>query len=301
MTTPLARSSRKGRYVFIVADDFGLSRTVNRAVAAACDSGFVTGASIVATGEAFEEAVDLSRKYPGLSVGLHVMLSEGHSVLPPRTIPNLVDPDGRFDKSPLRAGLAYWRLRKRLADQIKAEVRAQFDMVEKAGLSPTHVDCHHHLHMHPLLFDIIAREAAERNVAWIRVPREPLSVLLGVHTRFQDSRALLTWPIFRLLAIRNLRVAYEQGLSTADRVFGLSVTGRMSEKYLLALLPCIKTSVSEIYFHPDFATFSGREEAKAIVSGPVRDRMKTLGIQPVGFRELSRISPREDTFAYARR
>jgi hypothetical protein len=215
------------------------------------------------------------------------MLSDGRPVLSPADIPGLVDTGGRFERSPMRAGITYWRLRRRLAGQIKAEVKAQFDKVEKAGIRPTHVDCHHHLHMHPLLFEIIAREAARRGVAWIRIPREPLSLVLGLHAPLLDVRAFFTWLVFGLLAGRNLRAAHRYGLQAVDNVYGLSGTGRMDEKYLLALLPYVRGGASEIYLHPDLGTSPGRGETKGVTSKRVHHRLENLGLQLVGFRGLS--------------
>ena len=279
--------SGEGRCLVVTADDFGRSRSVNRAVATACDRGVLTAASIVAGGDACAEAVDLAARYPALSVGLHVMLSDGRPVLSPADIPGLVDAGGRFERSPMRAGITYWHLRRDLADQIGAEVEAQFDKVEKAGIHPTHVDCHHHLHMHPLLFDIIAREAARRGVAWIRIPREPLSLVLGLHVLRLDVKAFFTWLVFGLLAGRNLRAARKAGLRAVDNVYGLSRTGRMDEKYLLTLLPSIKGGTSEIYLHPDLGSLPGRGETKGAASRRVRAACQALGLHLVGFRELS--------------
>ncbi len=294
-------SSQESRYLVVGADDLGRSPSVNRAVAIACDWGVLTAASIVAGGDAFAEAVDLTGRYAKLSVGLHVMLSDGRPVLSPADIPGLVDKTGCFEKSPMRAGLTYWRLRKHLAGQIEAEVKAQFDKVEKAGIHLTHVDCHHHLHMHPLLFDIIAGEAARRGVAWIRIPREPLSLVLGLHAPLLDVKAFSTRLVFGLLAGRNLQVAHRHGLRTVNNVYGLSGTGRIDEKYLLALLPYVKGAASEIYLHPDLGSSQGREEMKGVTSKLVRDRLKALGLQLVGFRELSGQSPhcKEDSLAHA--
>jgi hopanoid biosynthesis associated protein HpnK len=284
-------SAGQDRYLVVVADDFGRSASVNKAVAMACDSGFLTAASLMAGGAAFEEAVELAAGYPGLSVGLHVMLSDGCPVLSPADIPDLVNDNGLFDKSPMRAGIAYWRSRKKVACQIEAEVKAQFDKLEDTGIRPTHVDCHHHLHMHPLLFAVIAREAARRDVAWIRVPLEPWSLVFGLHSPILDMKAFFMRLIFGLIAVRNLRVARECGLRVTNNVYGLSGTGRMNEEYLLALLPYVKGMVSEIYLHPDLDSSSGREEMKAATSERVRDRLKAFGIRLVGFRELSALLP----------
>ena len=289
------------KYVAVVADDFGRSPSVNQAVAVACDRGFLTAASIVAGGDAFEEAVSIAARHPKLSVGLHITLSDGNPVLPPSDVPDLLDSDGRFDKNPMRAGIAYWASRKGLSAQLEAEVKAQFDKLERAGIRPTHADCHHHLHMHPVIFPIIAREAARRGAGWVRVPREPLSVALGFRAVPSNRKVLLTWLVFRLLAGGALSTARSYGLRVADHVYGLSGTGRINESYLLALLPHMTDGVSEIYLHPDLASPQGREETKAAASRSVRDRMKALGLQLVGFGDLRGMPhhPRKDPIAHA--
>jgi len=43
----------------------------------------------------------------------------------------------------------------------------------------------------------------------------------------------------------------------------------------------------EIFSHPDIATEVGRKELEALISGAVRDRLKTLGISVTGYRQLS--------------
>ena len=278
----------EGRYLVVVADDFGRSASINRAVTLACDRGMVTAASIMAGGKAFDDAVHCAAGYAArLSVGLHVTLCDGYPVLAPSRIPGLVDGGGSFEGSPLRAGMTYWRSRRTLAGQIEDEVRAQFDRVERAGIHPTHADCHHHLHMHPVLFEIIAREAARRGVTWIRVPREPLHLIVGLHLAHLDIKAFLLWAVFGLLANRNLRVARKHGLRAMDNVYGLSGTGRIDEAYLLALLRYVRGGTSELYVHADLGSASGREEMKAVTSGRVRDRLTALGLVLTGFRGLS--------------
>jgi len=290
----VAQSSRvcgPTRYVVIAADDFGRSSSVNDAVARACDWGFLTAAGIMAGGEAFEEAVDVAGKYPNLSVGLHVTLSDGSPVLPADDIPDILDKEGRFEKSPMKAGVEYWRLRNRVGGQIEAEVKAQFDRLEEKGIHPTHVDCHHHLHMHPLLFAIIAGEAARRGVGWIRLPREPRSLPVRSGSSCCSTKTFLVRMVLRILAERNLRVALRHGLRVVNNVFGLSGTGRMHEEYVLALLPHVRGATNEIYFHPDLGSRPGREETGAVTSWKVRGRLRALGLRPVGFRELDALLP----------
>ena len=64
------------RILIVNADDLGLSGGVNRGIARAHDEGIVTSASAMVRRDAIEEAAELARSRPALSVGLHVDLSE---------------------------------------------------------------------------------------------------------------------------------------------------------------------------------------------------------------------------------
>ena len=60
--------------VVVNADDFGASPAVNAAVVRAHREGVLTTASLMVTGAAFDEAVQLARATPTLAVGLHLAL-----------------------------------------------------------------------------------------------------------------------------------------------------------------------------------------------------------------------------------
>jgi len=287
------RSVRRGRdrYLVIVADDLGRSSLVNRAIARAFDRGFLTAASLMAGGDAFEEAVTLARIRPALSVGLHVTLCDGRAVLAPSDVPGLIDRESWFVRSPLRAGLRYWRLRRQLKREIEAEIEAQFDRLQEAGITPTHVDGHHHLHMHPAIFELVCRAAARRRVAWVRIPRESLAVLARA-TMSIGARRLAEWAAFRMLAVHNLKIASEYGLKTASHIVGLPRTGirgresKLDEKYFLDLLLLLKGVTNEIYAHPDLATEAGRRETEALVSVHIREGAASCGLACTGYSEL---------------
>ncbi len=120
--------------------------------------GCSTAASIMAGGEAFDDAVQIVLDRNRLSAGLHITLCDGKAVLPHAAIPDITDPGGNFINSPFTAGLHYTR--PGLAAQIEAEIVAQFGRLEKAGVRIHHVDSHHHLHMHPVIFEVLCRQAS---------------------------------------------------------------------------------------------------------------------------------------------
>jgi hopanoid biosynthesis associated protein HpnK len=273
------------RFLVIVADDFGRSEEVNEAVALAHDKGILTSASLMAGGASFDDAVGIARERKNLAVGLHVTLCDGRAVSPPSRIPDLVDGDGNFERDPVKAWLRCgW---KGLRSQIEMEVEAQFERLESAGICPSHVDGHHHLHMHPILFRIICRQASKRGAGWIRVPKEPLKVVVGMRSPLRGVMPYLEWAVFGPLGACNTRAAGRHGVRVPDNAYGLSRTGSVDEEYLLGILDMAAGPVDEIFTHPDISTGPGRTELRALTSFAVRDRMVARGLTLAGYGGLS--------------
>jgi hopanoid biosynthesis associated protein HpnK len=281
-----SRDNRQNKkYIIVAADDLGRSSSVNTAIAKAHDEGIVTSASLMAGEEAFEEAVEIVQKSSHLSVGLHVTLCDGRSVLRPSQIPDLVDQDGCFEKNPARAWVNY--MRSSILGQVEAEVEAQFNSLEKAGIHITHVNGHHHLQMHPLIFEMLCRKASKRRVGWIRIPNESLSVVLSVRSFLRGVMPFVEWGVFGMLKAYNLKVARKYGINVACRSLGLSWTGKLDEECFLDLLDSSKGWVDEIFTHPDVSTEAGQRELQALTSAKVRDKLAYLGIEPLGYGDLS--------------
>jgi hopanoid biosynthesis associated protein HpnK len=142
------------------ADDFGRSRSINEAVIHAHRSGLLTTASLMLSEDGFDEAVELARNNPRLGVGLHLTLVCGHSVLAHDEIPGLINQRREFTNNPVSAGLRYF-LKKSLRKEIQAELEAQFRKFRSTGLTLDHVNGHLHMHLHPVVFEILMRHAAE--------------------------------------------------------------------------------------------------------------------------------------------
>src|SRR5262245_41291022 len=73
----LAAPNSNQRRVIINADDFGASEEVNEAVIRAYKEGVLTSASLMVTGQAFDQAVRLANENPGLAVGIHLVTVVG--------------------------------------------------------------------------------------------------------------------------------------------------------------------------------------------------------------------------------
>jgi chitin disaccharide deacetylase len=274
------------KQVIINADDLGLSSGVNRAVVRAWRDGILTSASLMPSGEAFAEAVEIARENPGLQVGLHLTLVHGKAVLPPAEIPGLVSADGSFTDNPVAAGMRYFFLPS-LRDQLRREIEAQLRAVTGTGLDISHVDGHVNIHVQPVVFAILAELMPRYGIRSFRLTRERLQETLRLDpTRPVGKRADAF--IFDRLAAHSLPVLDRLGIGYADEVKGLLNSGRMTEEYLLALLECVRDGLTEIYFHPGClpcATITGKmpnyrheDELVALTSPRVREEAERLGI-----------------------
>ena len=232
------------RRVVFSADDFGLTGSVNEAVERAHRDCILTQASLMVAAPAAADAVRRARSMPGLKVGLHLVVIEGPAVLPPVTIPDLVDPTGQFPSNQLRLGIDYF-FRPRIRRQLAAEIRAQFQAFADTGLTLDHANAHKHMHLHPTVGAMLLSIGREFGLPSVRIPAEPPPILsrLGVPQGI-GARALYAWT--RLLRYQARRA----GVATNDHCFGLAWSGHMTPERIRALMGILPEGYSEVYFHP---------------------------------------------------
>lgn len=262
------------------ADDFGKSQAVNLAVISAHKAGTLTSCSLMVSGDAFEDAVKLAKENPNLAVGIHLVTVQGRSVLPHSEIPHLVDRQGFFPNDPTIAGLRY-QFSRAARRELSKELTAQMEKFHAAGLSPSHIDSHLHMHIHPVIFHLACELGERFGVKHMRVPQDDF--FLGLRYDFRN-----TFPrfgialIFLYFCLRMKRVLQKRGFGFADRVYGHLFSGKMSLPYILFILNHMRSEANEIYFHPSLAPFSSRPESeggeeqeyRVLVSDTLRERLK---------------------------
>ena len=281
------------KLLIITADDFGLHEAVNRAVEQAVRDGVLTTASLMVGAPAAAEAVRLARELPSLSVGLHLVLADGWSVLPPRSIPALVDAQGRFGNNMVRDGVRFFAL-PTVRRQLEAEIRAQFQAFADTGLPLDHVNAHKHFHLHPTLLEMLLRIGGEFGVPAVRLPREPAWVARragGAIAGPAIAGLLSPWLGLMRRRLETARMAYN------DYVFGMSDSGSMDETRLLEALGSLPEGVTEIYLHPavesgaaiapSMSGYRHADELAALLSPRVRAALTLSGAETGGFRRLT--------------
>lgn len=243
--------------LIVNADDLGWTEGVNRGIAEAHRNGIVTSTSLLANGAAFASGVELARSTPGLGVGVHLNLSDGAPTAEPQAVTSLVNDSGQFDAGPETLLL---RLAKRdvMLREVEQEWDAQIEKVKSAGLDPTHLDGHKHVHMLPGLFEIALRLAKRYGIGAIRVSHEASTLRSALST---GDEAKATTVLMQGVQARGLKLlvrdAREQaeraGISTADYFCGIAQTGEMTKEGVARLLRSLPDGTTELMSHPGYA------------------------------------------------
>ncbi len=124
-------------------DDIGMNHSVNLALEEVAKTGMPFSATVLFACPWYQEAVEILKKYPQVTVGVHLALnSEWRDyrwgpVLGMGGVPSLVDSDGYFQPS-TRAFLAS----KYHHGEVERELSAQIERALRSGLKITFIDAH---------------------------------------------------------------------------------------------------------------------------------------------------------------
>ncbi|KOO02141.1 chitin disaccharide deacetylase [Vibrio nereis] len=139
--------------VIFNADDFGLTEGVNNGIVKAHLEGVVNSTTMLVGMAAEKHAVSLANDLPTLKVGLHLRFTLGQPLTAHRCF---VDESGDFLKYQ-----DFWETKAFDSTAIYEECIAQVEHFLRLGLNLSHLDSHHHAHVHPSLLPIV-REVAEK-------------------------------------------------------------------------------------------------------------------------------------------
>jgi hopanoid biosynthesis associated protein HpnK len=270
------------RRLIVNADDFGRSRSINEAVIRAHREGILTTASLMVNEEACGEAVALAKQHSTLGVGLHLTLLMGHSALPSKEIPGLVNERGEFLDDPVKVGFRYF-FQRELREPLRKEIHAQFARFRATGLPLDHVNGHLHLHLHPTVFRILMEDAAELGIERMRLTRDPFWIDMPL-ARGQRLYRALHALIYFILSGRAGGKMRARKIRHTQRVFGLLQNARVDEEYILKLLPVVPAGDSELYSHPSLDNF--KHEFDGLMSARVKEQVKKLGIKLIRYQDL---------------
>ncbi len=269
------------KQLVINADDFGFTPDVNAGIVEANRHGILTATTLMANGEAFEDAVRLAGESPSLDIGCHLVLIGGHSLVTgkafPKSLPQLL------------AALARGEL------QLYEELAAQVQRILEAGVRPSHLDTHKHTHLAPPVLEAVARVSRDFSIPWVRRPFDfPLDPgQYGIPRSKNWTSAAL-----RVMRRRFHSVLSAHGCRTTDHFAGFQITGRFHTRELVELMSAIPPGSTELMVHPGHCgpalraaptrlKESRQAELEALLAPAVRDAMAIHGVELVTYAGLS--------------
>lgn len=275
-------------YLIVNADDFGISSTVNNAIAETHQNGILQSASLMVTGDAWEEAVAIAKTLPKFEIGLHLVFLQSKAVMPPSKIPLLVNENGLFPDNPVKAGIK-WFFNSDSQRQIHLEIEAQIERFISTGLPLTHINSHLHFHMHPAIFNPLVKIVSSKygNVP-IRIPWEPLFPSLRC-SKDKLAQKLFYSGIFHTLSTPAKKQLCSHKIPHCDRVIGFLETGRLKEQYILDLIPLLPDAYYELYTHPGaYEAIAGNaaKDESILSSSKVKDLFEKHQVQLIGWKAL---------------
>ncbi len=270
------------RYLIMHADDLGFPAGTVEAIGALLEAGIVTSTSVMVNQPDWPQAAAMLRAHPEWDAGVHLVMNDGRSVLPPEEVPSLVDSEGRFrDGTALLARYPVISL-----TELKAEWRAQIEkFIADTGRPPSHLDLHcHYPYVFPAWFRLSLELAQEYGDLAVRTPfddaldekAEELSARYGGFPAW-----FIRWQGRRyreMVDRRDLpRTNYWESSFSQD--------GARTVEVLLRILENLPEGSTELLCHPGTEGWR-RQDYEALQDPRVRERIEEREIRLIGYADL---------------
>lgn len=280
------------KQLIINADDFGIHPAVNEAVRKAATEGILTSTSLMAGGDAFDEAVEMARSMSSLGIGIHLTLVGGiKPVLPPSEVPSLTWDNGVFCHD--YGKLIVRDLEGKISlSEVYAEWDAQIQKIMNTGLPVTHMDGHQHMHMWPHFYPIARDLAKKYHISCMRVPDE--DVLFGM----KDGH-IIRWAAkngLSLLSRMHRPDLKKNHIRTNDHFFGMLYGGHLNPERFAKFILQTKPGITEIMCHPSADTramedtfhwgYHGEDELAGLLADINRELIEKKQISLISYRDV---------------
>ena len=292
------------RRLIVNADDFGMTRGINRAIVEGSRQGIITSATLMATARAFDDAVALAADLgERVSLGCHVILLDGTPALAPERVPSLLQPNARVGSPEFRVKLNDFALAsftgKLNPAEVEAEAAAQMQCLQDAGIQLSHFDCHKHAHMFPAVLRPLLRAARSRGVCAVR---NPFGRLLPLPVGHIVRHPAMWRRVAELAVLRSYAASFRTeverfGLRAPDGSVGVLDTGTLNLESFLLIVDMLPEGTWEFVCHPGYndreldqvrtRLRQSRETELALLTSPdARVALERRGIELISYHQI---------------
>lgn len=228
--------------VIINADDFGITKGVNKAIFELVDAGILTSTSVMSNMPDYKDIVNLKGK---IGIGVHFNFTVGTPITESNRIPTLVDEKGNFfDLSQLLRKVKQGNVSRQ---EVEIELDAQVKRLIDIEIQPDHMSSHESLLKYPFFSGMIKKLAKKYGIMAVRTysPR-----------KFDYSRLLSPKRIMISLYLAFNKLLWRfDGFHVADKHDSLIKVGlvlKTALEKLKDIFENIPPGVLEIGVHPGY-------------------------------------------------
>jgi len=155
-------TSVDNRTIIANADDLGLRISVNSAILACFNAGFINSASLITNSSIFDETVAMIKNEKQVkNIGVHINLVE-FKPLTSFSAHCFLNKEGNWSLTAVNNKLLI--LNQNEWHAFEREIHAQIDKALSAGLTIVHLDSHYHVHTLPAFCKLFIKAAKKYNL-----------------------------------------------------------------------------------------------------------------------------------------
>lgn len=147
--------------IIVTADDYGMCDTVDKAIDAGIENGFITTTNVMTNMETLHNAADLRERYPQISIGVHWNVTIGKPICSPNEIPSLVKDDSFYPINEFKK-----RYSKGLINpqDLEKELEAQYALFEKTCGKADYWNTHENSSLNTKAFQVFEKVAKKHGI-----------------------------------------------------------------------------------------------------------------------------------------
>ncbi len=275
--------------LIINADDLGVNSQRSHGIFQCMEFGVVSSTSLYPNGTDSDAAAKHARER-GVSVGLHLNLTEEFPLSKRETIESILEGNGMF--------MEPHRLEEALNDgevepeHLSREIRTQVEWFFDTCGYPTHINSHHHMHLHPMIATALMPIMERYGLSKIRIPYEMPIPPFGYVVPEEQVERVAKMNEKALIA---KKIYAGNGFETTDHFRGMCLAGNASIKNIKHIISKLPDGTTELMVHPGSAITYGTKydldpqrqtELRMLLDDVVKEFIAEKGVELVGWDEI---------------